>query len=143
LIFGITRTFALKSINYNLSADSKKDLNVQETRKEARAVAKYIRGAPSKFRRVLNTIRGRSYAESLMILEYMPYISCEAIIKCLMSASSNAKNNFGMKKNKLFVQSAYCEMGPVLKRYRPRAQGKGFRIKKPMSHITIVLSEIN
>jgi large subunit ribosomal protein L22 len=60
-----------------------------------------------------------------------------------MSASSNAKNNFGMKKNKLFVQSAYCEMGPVLKRYRPRAQGKGFRIKKPMSHITIVLSEIN
>merc|ERR1739845_8706 len=89
----VNKTSALKSVHYNASVDNLRTPDAQEMRKEARAVARYIRGAPSKFRRVLNTIRGRSYAESLMILEYMPYMSCEAIIKCLMSASSNAKNN--------------------------------------------------
>merc|ERR1719335_2013264 len=98
-IFSIpNKKYALKSVNRSTSVLNTEDLNVQKQRKEARAVARYIRGATSKFRRVLNTIRGRSYAESLMILEYMPYMSCEAIIKCLMSASSNAKNNYGMKK---------------------------------------------
>jgi large subunit ribosomal protein L22 len=138
-----TRKSAFKShSNANHLVFSTEDLDVHQKRKEARAVARYIRGAPSKFRRVLNTIRGRTYAESIMILEYMPYMACEAITKCLMSASSNAKNNFDMKKNNLYVQTAYCDSGPVIRRYRPRAQGKGFAIRKPTSHITIVLAEI-
>merc|ERR1711964_579649 len=112
-----------------------------QKRKEARAVARYIRGAPSKVRRVLDNIRGRTYEEALVILEYLPHRACEPILKCLMSAASNAKNCFDMKKKDLYVHTAYCDMGPVLKRYQFRAQGRCYKIKKPMSHISIVVAE--
>merc|ERR1712146_265316 len=112
-----------------MGAESEMSVEVEPMgeRREARAVARYIRGAPSKVRRVLNTIRGRTYEEALMILEYMPHRACEPIIKCLMSAASNAKNNLKLNKNKIYVSKAYCDMGPVLKRLRPRSQGRGDR----------------
>lgn len=75
-----------------------------------------------------------------MMLEYMPYKSCEPILKCLLSAAANAKNNLDMKKADLVVSTCYCDGGPVLKRYQPHAQGRGFPIKKPLSHITIKVS---
>ena len=62
---------------------------------EVRAVSKYIRMSPSKIRRVLKQIQGKPYKEALLILEYMPYASCEPIIKVLRSAAANAENNFG------------------------------------------------
>merc|ERR1719436_469843 len=129
----------------NLEKESNtSSLGVTSTnRPKVRAVSKYIRGAPSKLRRVLDTIRGRTYGEALMVLEYMPYRACKPILKCLMSAASNAKNNFGFKKNNLYVRTAFCDMGRVLKRYRPRAQGKAYRIRKPTYHITIVVDEIS
>merc|ERR1712072_147007 len=116
--------------NLNVSANSESQSSHREksdikTKTNCRSVAKYVRGAPSKFRRVLNTIRGLKYEEALMILEYMPYRSCEPILKCLLSSASNAKNNFGLSKTNLRINETYCDMGPVLKRYRPRAQGRG------------------
>ena len=65
----------------------------------------------------------------------------EPILKTLLSAGSNAKHNLGMRKSKLFVSECYCDEGPTMKRFRPRAQGRAFRIMKRTSHITIKVAE--
>lgn len=114
------------------------DTNVGKTK--VKAVAKYIRMSPNKVRRVLNQIRGKSYKEALMILEFMPYTACEPILQVLQSAAANAQNNQGLEKNNLLVDQAYADQGPVLKRFRPRSQGRGFKIKKPTCHITVWVS---
>lgn len=107
---------------------------------EVKAVAKYIRMSPNKVRRVLNQIRGKSYKEALMILEFMPYSACEPVLQVLQSAAANAQNNNGMQKTQLLVNKAFADQGPVLKRFRPRAQGRGFKIQKPTCHITVCVS---
>ena len=106
---------------------------------EIRAVSKYIRMSPSKIRRVLRQIQGKTYSEALLLLEFMPYASCTPIIKVLRSATANARNNFGMDEKKLVVKSAFADQGPTMKRFRPRAQGRAYRILKATSHITIVM----
>ena len=106
---------------------------------EIRAVAKYVRMSPSKVRRVLRQIQGKTYSEALLLLEFMPYASCTPIIKVLRSATANARNNFGMDEKTLVVKSAFADKGPTMKRFRPRAQGRAFRILKGTSHITIVM----
>ena len=107
---------------------------------EARAVSKYIRMSPSKVRRVLRQIQGKSYKAALVLLEFMPYASCEPIIKVLRSAAANASHNIGLNETDLFVKSAFADQGPVMKRFRPRAQGRAYRILKATSHITIVMA---
>jgi large subunit ribosomal protein L22 len=108
-----------------------------------RAIAKYIRMSPHKVRRVLDQIRGRSYQEALMMLEFMPYRACGPIWQVLHSAAANAQNNFGLDKKNLVVDIAYANEGPKLKRIRPRAQGRAYKILKPTCHITIVVKAIN
>lgn len=76
-----------------------------------------------------------------MILEYMPYKACDLVIKTLLSAAANAKHNLGMKKKDLVVTECYANEGPILKRVRPRAQGRANAIHKPMVHITVKVSE--
>jgi len=107
--------------------------------REVKAIARYIRMSPYKVRRVLDQIRGRSYRESLMILEFMPYRACEPVLKLLRSAVANAENNQGFDPAQLMVIQAYADQGPTLKRYRPRAQGRAYRIRKPTCHITITV----
>jgi large subunit ribosomal protein L22 len=107
---------------------------------EVRAVSKYIRMSPSKIRRVLRQIQGKSYVEALLLLEFMPYASCTPIIKTLRSATANAKNNLGFDETNLTVKSAFADQGPTMKRFRPRAQGRAYRIQKATSHITIVMA---
>jgi|TARA_B110000977_G_C10894501_1_gene422750 large subunit ribosomal protein L22 len=107
---------------------------------EVRAVSKYIRMSPSKVRRVLQQIQGKSYKEALILLEFMPYASCEPIIKVLRSAAANARNNMNLDETELVVKSAFADQGPVMKRFRPRAQGRAYRILKATSHITIVMA---
>ena len=107
---------------------------------EVRAVSKYIRMSPSKIRRVLRQIQGETYQEALLLLEFMPYTSCEPIIKVLRSAAANAKNNFGFDETKLVIKEAFADQGPVMKRFRPRAQGRAYRILKATSHITIIVT---
>ncbi|WP_019500663.1 50S ribosomal protein L22 [Pseudanabaena sp. PCC 6802] len=106
---------------------------------EVQAVAKYIRMSPHKVRRVLDQIRGRSYREALMILEFMPYRACDPITKVLRSAVANAEHNNGMDRGDLMISQAYADMGSSLKRFRPRAQGRAYQIRKPTCHITIVV----
>jgi large subunit ribosomal protein L22 len=111
-----------------------------DTTNETKAIARYIRMSPYKVRRVLDQIRGRQYREALIILEFMPYKSCEPILKVLRSAVANAEHNEGLDPATLVVSKAYADGGPVLKRYRPRAQGRAYQIRKPTCHITIAVA---
>jgi large subunit ribosomal protein L22 len=115
---------------------------VIDRKSEIRAIARYIRMSPFKVRRVLNQIRGRSYREALMILEFMPYSACEPIIKVLRSAVANAEHNAGLDPTTLVVSQAYADGGPTLKRYRPRAQGRAYQIRKRTCHITVAVAPI-
>ena len=111
-----------------------------DTSNEVKAIAKYIRMSPFKVRRVLDQIRGRQYREALIILEFMPYRSCEPILKTLRSAVANAEHNNGLDPATLVISQAFADGGPVLKRYRPRAQGRAYQIRKPTCHITVAVA---
>ena len=111
--------------------------NVQSVK----AVAKYIRMSPHKVRRVLDQIRGRSYQEALMILEFLPYDAGGPVWQIVHYVAANAKNKYDKKKKKLIIDEVYANEGPKLKRIRPRAQGRAFKILKPTCHITIVVKE--
>jgi large subunit ribosomal protein L22 len=104
-----------------------------------RAVSKYVRMSPSKVRRVLRQIQGKKVTEALLLLEFMPYASCAPILKVFRSAIANAKTNFGLDEKDLVVKSAFADQGPTMKRSRPRAQGRAYKIFKLTSHITIVM----
>jgi large subunit ribosomal protein L22 len=104
-----------------------------------KAVAKYIRMSPYKIRRVLDQIRGRSYQEALMILEFLPYAASGPVWQVVHSAAANAKHNYGLDKKKLILDEVFANEGPKLKRIRPRAQGRAYKILKPTCHITVIL----
>ena len=106
----------------------------------AKAHGRYIRGSASKVRRVLDQIRGRTYRDALIMLEFMPYRSTGPITKVLRSAVANAENNLGMDPSSLIIASANADMGPTMKRFRPRAQGRAFAIKKQTCHISIAVA---
>ncbi|KAB8330316.1 50S ribosomal protein L22 [Scytonema tolypothrichoides VB-61278] len=107
---------------------------------EVKAIARYVRMSPYKVRRVLDQIRGRSYREALIILEFMPYRSCEPVLKLLRSAAANAEHNAGLDRAKLVITKAQADQGPVLKRFQPRAQGRAYQIRKPTCHITVAVA---
>lgn len=109
--------------------------------KEARAIARHIRIAPRKVRIVIDLIRGKSVAEAQAILRFVPKRASEVVLKVLNAAVANATHNFELDEDLLFVSEAYVDQGPTLKRWRPRARGQGFPIKKRTSHITIVVRE--
>jgi large subunit ribosomal protein L22 len=111
-----------------------------DTTEQAKAIARYIRMSPTKVRRVLDQIRGRSYREALIILEFMPYRACDPVLKVLRSAVANAENNLGLDPTNLVVSEAYADQGPSLKRYRPRAQGRAYAIRRPTCHITVAVA---
>lgn len=108
---------------------------------EARAIAKYVRMSPTKVGVVLDLIRGKNIQEAFAILQYTPKDAAVAINKVLKSAVANAENNYDLDKNRLYVAEAYANQGPTLKRFRPRAQGRAYRILKRTSHITLVVKE--
>jgi large subunit ribosomal protein L22 len=110
---------------------------------EAIAHGRYIRGSVSKVRRVLDQIRGRTYRDALILLEFMPYRSTGPITKVLRSAVANAEHNLGMDPSSLVISQAWADMGPSMKRYRPRAQGRAYPIKKPTCHISISVAPVS
>ncbi|CAM9095125.1 unnamed protein product [Choristocarpus tenellus] len=114
-----------------------------KNKKTIKAVSKYIRISATKVRHVLNQIRGRSYLETLLMLEFMPYKACGPIWQVLNSAAANAENNNGLNKENLKIKTIFANQGPVLRRLRPRAQGRGYQIRKPTCHITIILETIS
>lgn len=110
---------------------------------EVRALAKHIRMSAHKARRVVNQIRGRSYEQALMILEFMPYRACYPILQLISSAAANASHNLNINKANLIISEAKVDEGAVLKRFQPRAQGRGYPIHKPTCHITIIVKNKN
>ena len=109
---------------------------------EARAKLSYARIAPRKVSVVLDLIRNQPLDKALAILQYTPKAASELLYKLVKSAAANAENNFNMDKNSLYVAECYVTPGPTLKRVRPRAQGRAYRILKRTSHITVVLKEM-
>ena len=108
---------------------------------EAKAVAKYVRMSPIKLKPVTDLVRGKDLNEALNILKFTPGKGSEIVEKVVKSAAANAENNFDMNPDNLYVAEVYANQGPTMKRVRPRAQGRAYRIEKRMSHITVVLNE--
>ena len=108
---------------------------------EARAEVKYARISPRKVQIVLDLIRNKPVDVAMAITHHTPKAACEYLSKLLKSAAANAENNFNMDPSNLYVAECYVCPGPILKRIRPRAQGRAFRIEKRTSHITLVLKE--
>lgn len=108
---------------------------------EARAYLRYSRIAPRKVQVVLDLIRNKPTDLAVAILKHTPKAACEPLEKLLKSAIANAEHNYNMDTSNLYVAECFVCPGPTLKRIRPRAQGRAFRINKRTSHVTIVLKE--
>lgn len=108
---------------------------------EARAQARYVRVTPMKARRVIDLIRGMNAADAQAVLRFAPQAASEPIGKVLDSAIANAANNHAMDVRALVVSAAFVDEGPTMKRIRPRAQGRAYRIRKRSSHITVIVSD--
>ena len=108
---------------------------------EARAQARYVRVTPMKARRVIDLIRGMNAADAQAVLKFAPQAASEPIGKVLDSAIANATNNHAMDARGLVISSAFVDEGPTMKRIRPRAQGRAYKIRKRSSHITLIVSD--
>lgn len=108
---------------------------------KAHAQAKHIRQSPYKVRRVLDLVRGLPVDEARVVLDFTNRRAADTIKKVLDSAIANAEHNFALDADELYVEEAYADEGPTLKRWRPRARGRATRIRKRTSHITIVVAE--
>ncbi len=108
---------------------------------EARAQVKYALISPRKVKIVCDIIRGKDADVARAILMNTPKHASELMVKVLNSAIANAENNFDMDTSKLYVAETYANPGPILKRMQPVSKGRGYRINKRTSHITIVLKE--
>jgi large subunit ribosomal protein L22 len=103
------------------------------------AKARFVRVSPTKARRVINLVRGKSVADALDILRWAPQSASVPVAKVIASAAANAQNNNGLDPATLVVATVHADDGPTAKRIRPRAQGRAFRIRRRTSHITVVV----
>jgi large subunit ribosomal protein L22 len=108
---------------------------------EARAKARYIRVTPRKARRVVDLIRGMPADKAQATLKFAPQSASDPVGKVLDSAIANAAQQIHLDAGSLVVSRAWVDEGPTLKRFRPRAQGRGYRIEKKTSHITVIVSD--
>nr|YP_009690785.1 ribosomal protein L22 [Nephrolepis biserrata]QEG57565.1 ribosomal protein L22 [Nephrolepis biserrata] len=111
--------------------------NKKESEIGARALGKNIRVSAIKIQRILDRIQGCSYGKALVLPEFMPYKMCYLISQLILSAAANANTNFGLNKSDLFISEARAEKSTYLRRFRPRAQGRGYPIKKPIRKVII------
>ena len=111
---------------------------------ESIARVRHIRVTPQKARRVVDLVRGKNAQEALAILKFAPQAASEPIFKLVASAIANARvkadnENLRLNEDELVIARAFVDEGATLKRFRPRAQGRAFRINKRTSHITVIL----
>ena len=118
----------------------KRERNAQKDTRPS-ATLSYARVSVQKACFVLDAIRGKDLQTALGIVTYNPRYASSLVKKLLESAAANAENNNGMDRSKLYVEECYANQGPTMKRVRPRAQGRAYRIEKRMSHITVVLND--
>nr|YP_010313629.1 ribosomal protein L22 [Primula smithiana]UNA62752.1 ribosomal protein L22 [Primula smithiana] len=116
---------------------------IKKKKTEIYALGQHISMSAHKARRVVDQIRGRSYEETLMILELMPYRACYSIFKLVYSAAANASYNMGSNETNLIISKAEVNEGTTVKKLRPRARGRSFPIKRPICHITIGVKDIS
>ena len=108
---------------------------------EASAKLKYARLSPQKTRLVIDLVRGKAVQEALNILKFSPQRPADVVAKVMRSAVANAEQKGVADVDRLFVKAVFVDQGPLLKRFIPRAQGRATKIRKPTSHITVVLDE--
>ena len=125
-----------------MSTDTQKNDAQAEQKLTARATAKFVRVTPMKARRVIDLVRGKDASDALDILRFAPQAASEPVAKVLASAIANAENNLDLDPRTLVVTTAYADEGPTLKRFRPRAQGRAFRVRKRTSHITVEVTSV-
>ena len=108
----------------------------------ASATARFVRVSPTKARRVVDLIRGLPVAEARAVLTFAPQAASETVLKVLESARANAIHNTPghLREEDLVVEECFVDEGPTLKRFRPRAQGRAYRIRKRTSHITVIVA---
>ena len=110
-------------------------------KKEAKAYLRYVRISPRKIQIVCDLIRGKDVGTAMAILMQTPKAASEPLIKLLKSAVANAENNFSVDTGKLYVSEVYATGGPILKRMIPASKGRGYRINKRTSHVTLAVAE--
>nr|YP_011014734.1 ribosomal protein L22 [Microula sikkimensis]WQB38147.1 ribosomal protein L22 [Microula sikkimensis] len=115
---------------------------LKKKKTEVYALGQHISMSADKARRVIDQIRGRSYEETLMILELMPYRACYPILKLVYSAA-NASHNMGSNEPNFVISQAEVNEGSTVKKLKPRARGRSFPIKRSTCHITIVMKDIS
>ena len=120
----------------------RKERQLAERDTRPSATASYVRMSPSKVSRVLDAVRGKKYQDALAILTVAPYASAEEVKQVLISAGANAEHNLGMNKDDLFVAECFANSGVLMKRMMSRAKGRGVRILKRTTHITVVLDTV-
>ena len=105
------------------------------------ATAKYLRGSTRKANLITRAIIGKPVEDAAAILRFMPQKAAADVARVLKSATSNAENNHSLSAEDLVIVDAVANVGPMIKRFQPRAQGRAFPIHKPMTHITIVVAD--
>jgi large subunit ribosomal protein L22 len=108
---------------------------------EARAVARHLRISSQKVRKIVGSIKGKPVETALNSLKFMPQKSAGLVKKVLQSAIANADENANLDVDSLIVSNILVDQGPTLKRFRARARGRGSRILKRTSHITVIVAE--
>ncbi len=108
---------------------------------EARAQLRYARLSPRKTRLVVDMVRGKGVQEALNILNFSPQKAAGVLSKLVSSAVANAEQKGVADVDRLVVATITVDQGPALKRFMPRAQGRATKIRKPTSHVTVILNE--
>jgi len=108
---------------------------------EARSVVRNLRVSPQKLNLVATMIRGLDVNKAIAALSFSRRRIANDVKKALQSAIANAENNHSLDVDRLFVKEAHVGKGLVMKRFRARAKGRGARILKPFSHLTIIVGE--
>ena len=116
---------------------------LEKRKTEVYALGQHISMSAHKARRVIDQIHGRSYEETLMILELMPYRACYPILKLVYSAAANASYNMGSNETNLIISKAEVNEGTTVRKLKARARGRSYSIKKPTCHISIVVKDIS
>jgi len=108
---------------------------------DATAKLSFTRLSPQKARLVVDMVRGKRVQEALNILKFSPQKAAEIVAKLVSSAVANAEQKGVSDVDRLFVKTIFVDQGPVLRRFMPKGRGSASRIRKPTSHITVVLGE--
>lgn len=109
---------------------------------EVKAVLRYVRTSPQKVRSIVDAVKGKPVERGLSTLKFMPQKTAGIVAKVIRSAVANADENLGVDVDALVIKNIIADQGPMLKRFHARARGRGSRILKRTSHITVILEEM-